>query len=64
MSTFSHSLPDETATALATTLRPRDVVALQGGPRVGKTTPAPDLRARVDRILPFSLRCVGETWTA
>jgi MoxR-like ATPase len=64
MSTFSHSLPDETATAPATTLRPRRVVALQGGPGVGKTMLAPDLRAWVDRILPFSLRCVGETWTA
>ncbi len=43
MSTFSYSLPDEAATerlgaALATRLRPRDVVALQGGLGVGKTT--------------------------
>src|SRR5260370_34397490 len=43
MSTFSYSLPDEAATerlgaALAARLRPRDVVALQGGLGVGKTT--------------------------
>ena len=43
MPTFSFSLPDEAATerlgaALAGRLRPRDVVALQGGPGVGKTT--------------------------
>jgi tRNA threonylcarbamoyladenosine biosynthesis protein TsaE len=43
VSTFSYSLPDEAATerlgtALATRLRPRDVVALQGGLGVGKTT--------------------------
>jgi tRNA threonylcarbamoyladenosine biosynthesis protein TsaE len=41
--TFSLSLPDEAATerlgaALARRLRPRDVVALQGGLGVGKTT--------------------------
>jgi tRNA threonylcarbamoyladenosine biosynthesis protein TsaE len=41
--TFSFSLPDEAATerlgaSLATRLRPRDVVALQGGLGVGKTT--------------------------
>jgi tRNA threonylcarbamoyladenosine biosynthesis protein TsaE len=41
--TFSFSLPDEAATerlgaALAQRLRPRDVVALQGGLGVGKTT--------------------------
>jgi len=41
--TFSFSLPDETATerlgaSLAGRLRPRDVVALQGGLGVGKTT--------------------------
>jgi tRNA threonylcarbamoyladenosine biosynthesis protein TsaE len=41
--TFSFSLPDEAATerlgaALARRLRPRDVVALQGGLGVGKTT--------------------------
>jgi tRNA threonylcarbamoyladenosine biosynthesis protein TsaE len=41
--TFSFSLPDEAATerlgaVLATRLRPRDVVALQGGLGVGKTT--------------------------
>ena len=43
MPTFSFSLPDEAATerlggALARRLRPRDVVALQGGLGVGKTT--------------------------
>ena len=43
MPTFSLSLPDEAATerlgaALALRLRPRDVVALQGGLGVGKTT--------------------------
>ena len=43
MSTFSLSLPDETATerlggSLAKQLRPRDVVALQGGLGAGKTT--------------------------
>ena len=43
MPTFSLSLPDETATerlgaSLAQRLRPRDVVALQGGLGVGKTT--------------------------
>lgn len=43
MPTFSLSLPDEAATerlggALAQRLRPRDVVALQGGLGVGKTT--------------------------
>ena len=43
MPTFSFFLPDETATerlgaALASRLRPRDVVALQGGLGVGKTT--------------------------
>ena len=43
MPTFSFSLPDEAATerlgaALAQRLRPRDVVALQGGLGVGKTT--------------------------
>lgn len=43
MPTFSLSLPDEAATerlgaALAERLRPRDVVALQGGLGVGKTT--------------------------
>ena len=43
MSTFSFFLPDEAATerlgaALASRLRPRDVVALQGGLGVGKTT--------------------------
>ena len=43
MPTFSFSLPDEAATerlggALAQHLRPRDVVALQGGLGVGKTT--------------------------
>ena len=43
MPTFSFSLPDEAATerlgaALAARLRPRDVVALQGGLGVGKTT--------------------------
>jgi len=41
--TFSFFLPDEAATerlgaALASRLRPRDVVALQGGLGVGKTT--------------------------
>jgi tRNA threonylcarbamoyladenosine biosynthesis protein TsaE len=41
--TFSHFLPDEAATerlgaSLARRLRPRDVVALQGGLGVGKTT--------------------------
>jgi len=41
--TFSLSLPDETATerlgaSLARRLRPRDVVALQGGLGAGKTT--------------------------
>jgi len=41
--TFSFFLPDEAATerlgaALARRLRPRDVVALQGGLGVGKTT--------------------------
>ena len=43
MPTFSFSLPDEAATErlgtrLAKRLRPRDVVALQGGLGVGKTT--------------------------
>ena len=43
MPTFSFFLPDEAATerlgtALARRLRPRDVVALQGGLGVGKTT--------------------------
>lgn len=43
MPTFSFSLPDVAATehlgaALARRLRPRDVVALQGGLGVGKTT--------------------------
>ena len=43
MPTFSLFLPDEAATerlgaSLATRLRPRDVVALQGGLGVGKTT--------------------------
>ena len=43
MPNFSFSLPDEAATerlgrALARRLRPRDVVALQGGLGVGKTT--------------------------
>ena len=43
MPTFSFSLPDKAATerlgtALAKRLRPRDVVALQGGLGVGKTT--------------------------
>ncbi|HEY6717925.1 MAG TPA: tRNA (adenosine(37)-N6)-threonylcarbamoyltransferase complex ATPase subunit type 1 TsaE [Reyranella sp.] len=43
MPTFSFSLPDEAATerlgaSLAKRLRPRDVVALQGGLGVGKTT--------------------------
>ncbi len=43
MPTFSFSLPDEAATerlggALAQHLRPRDVVALQGGLGAGKTT--------------------------
>ena len=43
MPTFSFFLPDEAATerlgaALASRLRPRDVVALQGGLGVGKTT--------------------------
>jgi tRNA threonylcarbamoyladenosine biosynthesis protein TsaE len=43
VSTFSFFLPDEAATerlgaALARRLRPRDVVALQGGLGVGKTT--------------------------
>ena len=43
MPTFSFFLPDEAATerlgaALAQRLRPRDVVALQGGLGVGKTT--------------------------
>ena len=43
MPTFSLSLPDEAATerlgaSLAQRLRPRDVVALQGGLGVGKTT--------------------------
>ena len=43
MATFSFSLPDEAATArlgssFAQHLRPRDVVALQGGLGVGKTT--------------------------
>ena len=43
MPTFSFSLPDEAATerlggALARRLRPRDVVALQGGLGAGKTT--------------------------
>ena len=43
MPTFSFFLPDEAATerlgaALAGRLRPRDVVALQGGLGVGKTT--------------------------
>ena len=43
MPTFSFFLPDEAATerlgaALAGRLRPRDIVALQGGLGVGKTT--------------------------
>ena len=43
MPTFSFSLPDEAATerlgsSLARQLRPRDVVALQGGLGAGKTT--------------------------
>lgn len=43
MPTFSFSLPDEAATerlgaALARRLRPHDVIALQGGLGVGKTT--------------------------
>ena len=43
MPTFSFFLPDEAATerlgaTLASRLRPRDVVALQGGLGVGKTT--------------------------
>ena len=43
MPTFSFSLPDEDATerlgaALASRLGPRDVIALQGGLGVGKTT--------------------------
>ena len=43
MPTFSLSLPDEAATerlgaALASRLRPRDVVALEGGLGAGKTT--------------------------
>ena len=43
MATFSFSLPDEAATerlgsSLVQHLRPRDVVALQGGLGVGKTT--------------------------
>ena len=53
MPTFSFSLPDETATerlgaALAQRLRPRDVVALQGGLGVGKTTLARALARSID----------------
>lgn len=73
MPTFSFSLPDEAATerlggSLALHLRPRDVVALQGGLGAGKTTLARAiLRAAAgdpDLIVPsptFTLAEVYET---
>ena len=74
MPTFSFSLPDEAATerlgaVLASRLRPRDVVALQGGLGVGKTTLARAiLRAAAGDpglIVPsptFTLVEVYDTW--